>query len=618
MSKMLGSDPLDFIDTLVNQMNAAGITDPEAQQNKLFKIFGRQTTQRMMFDLMRNRGQIRGERDRTLKALGAGAGYDAANDGDVVQNLNDLTASWHKLLEAVAGPDATGEINIIKSLGAVLDTLSGTFRKFDVQNLQALVGSFASLGTLLAVGGPLALAFGPVGWFVGGIAALGVAAITFPWKSIFADLTSGIKSLGDWLQSLLEKVRGLLGIGAAGVESGGTVLPPVVVTPGGSDDFGGMAPGATPQSYRGRTFGGARLLPATYSRGITGPRIPSAAASPMGNASIGGGIHDAASFDRTFSGTALQGHWGDVEAAAKANGISPNLMAAIMVHETGKGSNLNYNNVAGLMDPATHMSTKQHFASITDGINAAGRTIGKNWKRAGGDIDRMGSIYAPPGAANDPHHLNGGWASGVRRFLGDPAVKDSIPVPGNVLTGAASLLQSGASTGELQRFMSAQGYPKSGAWCGEFTASVVHSVGGTPPRGAAVASNWLNYGQHVDPANVQPGDIAVRKFSRFGGMAVPGQTGSHIGIVSGVGNGGFDLLAGNQHAPIVHHGFGQYEFRRGGIPPAADKSTTVHTNVHLDGKVVARNTAKHLSNDLNRVSKGSRVPDYTAIRPLEI
>jgi len=40
--------------------------------------------------------------------------------------------------------------------------------------------------------------------------------------------------------------------------------------------------------------------------------------------------------------------------------------------------------------------------------------------------------------------------------------------------------------------------------------------------------------------------------------------------------------------------------------------------VHLDGKVVARNTAKHLSNDLNRVAKGSRVPDYTAIRPLEI
>jgi GH24 family phage-related lysozyme (muramidase) len=58
----------------------------------------------------------------------------------------------------------------------------------------------------------------------------------------------------------------------------------------------------------------------------------------------------------------------------------------------------------------------------------------------------------------------------------------------------------------------------------------------------------------------------------------------------------------------------------GGVvpPPSSSRSTTVQTNVHLDGKVVARNTAKHLSNDLNRVAKGSRVPDYTATRPLEI
>jgi len=44
------------------------------------------------------------------------------------------------------------------------------------------------------------------------------------------------------------------------------------------------------------------------------------------------------------------------------------------------------------------------------------------------------------------------------------------------------------------RFMRDMGYPKIGEWCGEFAASVIMRAGGSPPSGAAVASNWHRYG----------------------------------------------------------------------------------------------------------------------------
>ena len=47
-----------------------------------------------------------------------------------------------------------------------------------------------------------------------------------------------------------------------------------------------------------------------------------------------------------------------------------------------------------------------------------------------------------------------------------------------------------------------------GNWCGEFAASVVRSAGGKPPPGAAVASNWLKWGQPASVAEARPGDMA--------------------------------------------------------------------------------------------------------------
>lgn len=92
----------------------------------------------------------------------------------------------------------------------------------------------------------------------------------------------------------------------------------------------------------------------------------------------------------------------------------------------------------------------------------------------------------------------------------------------------------------LIRFMRDMGYPKIGEWCGEFAASVITRAGGSPPSGAAVASNWRGYG--TPDATPHVGDVAVAD------RGVPtGETGSHVGFVTDVNlkNGTFTLESGN-------------------------------------------------------------------------
>ena len=92
----------------------------------------------------------------------------------------------------------------------------------------------------------------------------------------------------------------------------------------------------------------------------------------------------------------------------------------------------------------------------------------------------------------------------------------------------------------LMRFMRDMGYPKIGEWCGEFAASIITMAGGTPPSGAAVASNWRMYG--TPDATPHVGDVAVAD------RDVPtGETGSHVGFVTDVDlkSGTFTLESGN-------------------------------------------------------------------------
>lgn len=177
------------------------------------------------------------------------------------------------------------------------------------------------------------------------------------------------------------------------------------------------------------------------------------------------------------------------------------------------------------------------------------------------DILKKYGYGPPPGAGTG---TPGGKPSGTPT----PGADGPPGIPSEILAKAKDVALHGGATG-VQAFMASQGYPMSGAWCGEFAAAVVTSAGGTPPKNPAIASNWRNWGSPVTGAP-QAGDIAVRR------GAPTGSTGSHVTIVENYDprTGTFMGVGGNQGRPESRFNAGQYDFRRGTSEERTVKGST--------------------------------------------
>jgi hypothetical protein len=154
-----------------------------------------------------------------------------------------------------------------------------------------------------------------------------------------------------------------------------------------------------------------------------------------------------AAYQQMFANTPLGGQYDRVIAAAAKNGISAAMMAAIMAHESGRGTSrfvTSLNNPGGLMDPKSPNSTRGlSFPDIGAGIDATGRTIARNFNLGGRTISGMAKSYAPQGAINDPRSLNRGWVPGVNQYIR----MLSVPGPSGAPTGGDTGAQFSSDIG---------------------------------------------------------------------------------------------------------------------------------------------------------------------------
>lgn len=354
------------------------------------------------------------------------------------------------------------------------------------------------------------------------------------------------------------------------------------------DNLGGKIERAsfmsTDLSSRGRTYGGFGGLSDSTAVGANMNRLVSGVGTPdalwknvtpggilpnfgMGSSGIikrsnipsfnggGGSVDDMSrsAFDKKFAGTALASKYDQIVAAARANGISPALLAGVIAHETGNGHVLSGNNVAGLMDPTTGMAKKMQFASLDAGISRAGQVVAKNYRLAGGNLDKMGERYAPVGAANDPRGLNGGWPAGVRKQI-------------NALSGGGSA-GSGDAVAWAEKYKGMNEYTdnrvlaaalggdvrgKSNAWCARFVNKALEAAGGNG-TGGAVANSFQKWGSAISPPEVKRNDVLLQTHGR--GYNQPG---GHVGLATGetrMRNGRLQIkmLAGNDGDSVREH-----------------------------------------------------------------
>ncbi|WP_456677853.1 phage tail tape measure protein [Bradyrhizobium sp. RDM12] len=304
--------------------------------------------------------------------------WGQAVDWLVAQFSPSTVASWKAWGRGfAAGIKSWGEGLI--SAFSIVRRLTGN----DPESTGKLVANFAVLATslivinplLLLLAGAMALLSSPFALFIASVIAL-KKALDWVAEKMFTAFVSIVDAVKNVALSMINKVRGWIGLSPIGVEGTG----------GGYGASGSWSDGAS---------GGG----ATASWESTAKKVRSSFTNSVPNFNGGGGAAgrlDRASFDRKFAGTALARKYDQIVSAADANGIPPALLAGVIAHETRNGSNVRYNNVAGLMNPETGSRTKLAFPSIDAGIDAAGRTVAKNYRVAGGDLGKMGSAMRHP------------------------------------------------------------------------------------------------------------------------------------------------------------------------------------------------------------------------------
>jgi uncharacterized protein (TIGR02594 family) len=382
-----------------------------------------------------------------------------------------------------------------------------------------------------------------------------------------------LKQINDWLQGLTGGPgggtmpggglgRGGGGVGGAGGGGGGAFGPGV----GGGGATGAQAP----------TFNPATGAP-------VGPEAPPNAGLAEQRARIGQELQNP-EVQRLLAAS-TEAEVGGQGAAAKQGYIESVMNRALSRHQTlaatlsdpkyypastaSKLGRTNVPDVSGITAKVlggsniSNFSTGNESGSVRSGGAPIGFDPGTGERFVQENADRRWVRSAMAGGGGAAVGLTGavnaGGGGGVPGPAGDPTV------PGGILARARQVAML-SGPGGVERFMASQGYPKAGNWCGEFAASVVKSAGYIPPKGAAIASNWRNWGT-VDPTP-HVGDIAVANR----GVAT-GATGSHVTVVSGIdpSTGTFTGLGGNQRAGWESQfATGGYTFRRPGGPGDGD------------------------------------------------
>jgi len=117
---------------------------------------------------------------------------------------------------------------------------------------------------------------------------------------------------------------------------------------------------------------------------------------------------------------------GDFIKFGRENNVDPKALAAISIHETGKGTSNAFRNKNNLMG-VSNASGPISFDDPTESIRKMASLLGSRKSgpyKAAETLSEIGSIYAPTGAGNDPRGLNSSWASGVSNYYtslgGDP------------------------------------------------------------------------------------------------------------------------------------------------------------------------------------------------------
>jgi hypothetical protein len=265
--KAMRNDPLEAMKIAQSALAKKGLANVEDQVPELYKIFGRQTTQRMFHDLLRNMPQIESERVRLKGAMGIQSADKTANEEDYSKVLHNLSAAWKDFNATIGQSEAA--IRIMTSLTNALKGLT-TWAQENPGLASTIGQGLAAIAAGLTVMGGVAVlaafaAFAPAGAVAAGIAGI-VAAVTALVALNWDAVKNGLTAIKDALLSFVDAIASIPGkiakaIGGLFSLTPGPAAGPKSIPSGPSDKlFPGFLPSLkTMPDQRSDAGGGNRL-----------------------------------------------------------------------------------------------------------------------------------------------------------------------------------------------------------------------------------------------------------------------------------------------------------------------------------------------------------------------
>lgn len=267
LGEMLGTDPKQFAEAVKKAMEEHGITG-DAQTNKLFDMIGRQTSLRLVADLLRNDEQMRQSGQRIGGVLPLEAAKAAQDAGDVSQNIRNLTSAWENFKTALAGPNTENIISVLQRITEAISSMTASVRSMDPETLKGLGIGVAALAGAFTVAGAAAMAaaLGTGGWMIVGLGALfGIFEAFKPdeLKEFVKDFGTALGNIKQTIVDWIAQLRALFG--------GGNASPGMPGAPGGTvpPSLGNPSGLFTPTSYTPTPWnsGGAFGPPTRWNSG---------------------------------------------------------------------------------------------------------------------------------------------------------------------------------------------------------------------------------------------------------------------------------------------------------------------------------------------------------------
>jgi hypothetical protein len=257
LQEQVGADPFQWIlSTLVPQLEAQGRSGQD-MLGTVFRLFGRQTTQRLVAEVATSGPQYARARSLFRNVEAPDDTFNRLMNTDLTTNITALQSAWKGLMEVITDAGTPAAISILTLMRNAVHDLT----KWAAENpgaVQALTTIGAALGAFAIVAGGAAIisAIGVLGVLAGPAGLLGLAA--------------GIAAIGAALPTIPAWVI-RAGIGAAVGGAAGSVVPGLGT--GAGAVAGGLAgalltgPNATPRFTPPAPNGGQDFLEGWVSRG---------------------------------------------------------------------------------------------------------------------------------------------------------------------------------------------------------------------------------------------------------------------------------------------------------------------------------------------------------------